>query len=456
MTSSGLLKSTPFRVALILGATFFVAVLVAGLAAFELIGRELESRMDQTIVDTFRVIAVSDGDSDQADLIDSVASHSRSTLNHDQIYGLVSETGALLAGDVRDVPKTDGWTTRTGQELGLADNPSEQFRVFVGQAGLNRLLVGSSFAETREVGRLALLMLACAGLVTFVIVVGAGTVLAARAQRRIDVIAATMTSVGQGELGARIPSGGRNDDIDQLTRQVNAALDRLSALVESMRQVSVNIAHDLKTPLNRLAISVESATLASDRGEKVSDQLGQVEAEIQRINSTFDALLRIAQIEAGTRRARFVRVRVGDILDRIADAYSDVADEEHRTLVVRHPDALPDIDGDQELLIQLSANLIENSIRHCPPGTLIEVTGEVQNRQVVLNFADNGPGIPSDEHDKVFQRLYRLEKSRTTPGSGLGLSLVRAIADLHGASIVVRDRAPGLVVRVAFPAVGIV
>ncbi|MBN9306003.1 MAG: hypothetical protein BGO82_00770 [Devosia sp. 67-54] len=456
MTSLGLLKSTPFRVALILGATFFVAMLIAGFAAFELIGRELESRMDQTIGDTFRVIAESYGDSDQADLIDSVTSHSRSTLNHDQIYGLISETGARLAGDVQSLPKANGWTTQTGQELGLADAQSERFRVFVGQAGLNRLLVGSSFAETREVGRLALLMLACAGLVTFVIVVGAGTVLATRAQKRIDVIAATMTRIGQGELDARIPPGRRNDDIDQLTRQVNAALDRLSALVEGMRQVSVNIAHDLKTPLNRLAISVESATLASDRGENVSDQLAQVEFEIHRINSTFDALLRIAQIEAGARRARFVRVRMGDILDRIADAYGDVADEEHQTLVVRRPPAMPDIDGDQELLIQLSANLIENSIRHCPPGTLIEVTGEVQNRQVILTFADNGPGIPPDEYDKVFQRLYRLEKSRTTPGSGLGLSLVRAIADLHGASIVVSDRAPGLVVTVAFPTVGIV
>jgi signal transduction histidine kinase len=456
MISSGLLKSTPFRVALILGATFFVAMLIAGVAAFELISRELESRMDQTIGDTFRVITESDGDSDQADLIDSVTSHSRSTLNHDQIYGLISDTSAPLAGDVRTFPSTNGWTVRTGQELGLADDPSENFRVFVGPAGLNRLLVGSSFAETREVGRLALIMLICAGVLTFLIVVGVGAALATRAQQRIDGIAATMARVGQGELGARIPPGRRNDDIDHLTRQVNAALDRLSALVEGMRQVSVNIAHDLKTPLNRLAISVESATFASDRGEKVSDQLAQVEFEIHRINSTFDALLRIAQIEAGARRARFVRIRMGDILDRIADAYGDVADEEHRTLLVRHPDVMPDIEGDQELLIQLSANLIENSIRHCPPGTLIEVTGTVQNSQVILKFADNGPGIPLEEHDKVFQRLYRLEKSRTTPGSGLGLSLVRAIADLHGASIVVGDRAPGLIVTVAFPVAGVV
>jgi signal transduction histidine kinase len=455
MISSGLLKSTPFRVALILGATFFVAMLIAGVAAFELVGHELESRMDQTIGDTFRVIAEAYGDSDQADLIDSVTSHSRSTLNHDQIYGLVSETGASLAGDVGTFPSVNGWAVRTGQELGLADDQSEQFRVFVGPAGLNRLLVGSSFAETRDIGRLALIMLICAGVVTFLIVVGVGAALAARAQRRIDGIAATMARVGQGELDARIPPGRRNDDIDQLTRQVNAALDRLSALVESMRQVSVNIAHDLKTPLNRLAIGVESATLASDRGEKVSDQLAQVEFEIQRINSTFDALLRIAQIEAGARRARFVRVRVGDILDRIADAYSDVADEEHQTLVVRHADALPDIDGDQELLTQLSANLIENSIRHCPPGTLIEVTGEAASKQVVLTFADNGPGIPPEERDKVFQRLYRLEKSRTTPGSGLGLSLVKAIADLHGAAIAVSDRAPGLVITVTFPIAGI-
>lgn len=449
--NSGLLRSTPFRVALILGVTFVFAFLLAGFAAFELIGRELEQRMDQTISDTFRVISEAYGDSDQTDLIDSVASHSRSTLKHEQIYGLTSETGEVLAGDVRRFPRQNGWTTVTGNQLGLAGDQEQLFRIYVGPAGLNRLLVGASFTETREVGWLSLIMLATASVATFVVVVIVGTFIAVRAQRRIDRIAATMSRVGQGELEARIVLGRRGDDIDQLARQVNAALDRLSGLVEGMRQVSVNIAHDLKTPLNRLAISVEAATVASERGQNVADQLLDVETEIQRINSTFEALLRIAQIEAGARKARFVRVDIGHILDRMADVYADVADEQRQELIVRHPENLPDVHGDRELLMQLCANLIENSIRHCPAQTKIEVTAIVRSQVLLVSFEDDGPGIPSDEHEKVFQRLYRVEKSRSTPGSGLGLSMVKAIAELHGATISLRDRNPGVCIEVAFP-----
>jgi signal transduction histidine kinase len=453
--TSGLFRSTPFRVAIILGVTFVAAFLISGFAAYQLIGRELERRMDQTVSDTFRVIGEAYGDDDQVDLIDSVNSHSRSTLNREQIYGLLSSTGTALAGDVKSFPATDGWSTLTGAQLGLPDDREEQFRVYVGPAGLNRLLVGSSFTETREVAQLSIAMLAIASLVTFLIVVIVGSLIATRAQRRIDGIAHVMTRVGQGELQARIDVGRRGDDIDHLARQVNAALDRLAALVEGMREVSVNIAHDLKTPLNRLAISVEAAIAASDRGGNVGDQLLQVETEIQRINSTFDALLRIAQIEAGARRARFVRVGIAEILDRMADVYGDVADEEGQSLAVRHPETLPQINGDRDLLMQLCANLIENSIRHCPPGTAIEVAAEATPASLVITFRDDGPGIPVEEHEKVFQRLHRLEKSRTTPGSGLGLSLVKAIADLHGAKIALRgDGHPGLCIEVSFPIAG--
>lgn len=446
----GLLRSTPFRVALILGATFVAAFLLAGFAAFEIIGHELEQRMDQSILDTFRVIAETYGDSDQTDLIDSVASHARSTLKHEQVYGLLSPTAQVLAGDIVQFPSA-GWSNLSGNQLGIADAPDEMFRVFVGPAGLNRLLVGSSFVETREVARLSLVMLTSAGFMTFLLVVLVGIVLATRAQRRIDGIGSTMSRIGQGELSARIRLRGRNDDIDQLAGQVNAALERLSALVEGMRQVSVNIAHDLKTPLNRLAISVEAAIAASDRGQNVGEQLLQVETEIQRINSTFDALLRIAQIEAGARRARFVRLGVGEILDRMGDVYADVADEQKQSLTVTHPEVLPEIFGDRELLTQLCANLIENSIRHCPAGTSIEVTASSHGGKVFVVFSDDGPGIPRDEHEKVFQRLYRVEKSRTTPGSGLGLSMVKAIVELHGAIIRLQNRDPGLVFEVAFP-----
>jgi signal transduction histidine kinase len=446
-----LLQSTPFRVALLLGAAFVAAFIVAGLVAFGLIEHELDQRTDQRLIDAFKVIAQAYGEQDQADLIDSVRAHASSAVGHEQLYGLADQSGRILAGNITALPPIDGWTTTPSSSVGLDAVAHENYRIYIGVIGTDRILVGSSFAETREIAAMTLGTLALAGVAIIVIVVVIGGALAVRAQRRIDSIASIMSQVGQGELHSRIPVGRRADDIDHLARQVNAALDRLSALVEGMRQVSVNIAHDLKTPLNRLAITVETALNAEERGEPVATQLTQAQVEIQQVNSTFDALLRIAQIEAGTRRARFVPLQLSEILDRIVDAYADVADEQGQSLEVRHDATLPNIEGDRELLTQLCANLVENSIRHCPAGTAIIASAASANDRLTVSFADNGPGIPSEEHEKVFQRLYRVEKSRTTSGNGLGLSLVKAIADLHGATIAIGNLDPGLFIRIEFP-----
>jgi len=448
---SGILRSTPFRVALILGTTFLVGLILAGIVAFELVEHELDRRMDRSITDTFNVISQSYGDTDQADLVDSVQSHTRATLNHDQVYALADADGQIVSGNVGAMPAGTGWIDLPASALVISAPDDPEYRIFVGSVGGNRLLVGSSFNETHEIARLTLTTLGWSSIAVLLIVVAIGGLMARRAQRRIDGIAQTMARVGHGELDARITLGARADDIDMLAHQVNAALERLGALVEGMRQVSVNIAHDLKTPLNRLAITVESALGAESKGQPVAPHLAQAELEIQQINSTFDALLRIAQIEAGARRARFVPVQLATVLDKIADVYADVADERGQQLVVTHPEPLPEIEGDRELLTQLCANVVENSIRHCPPGTRIDVVGRLTGDRVTVTFSDDGPGIPPEEHDKIFQRLYRLDKSRTTPGNGLGLSLVKAVADLHGARIELAQRDPGLSLAMSFP-----
>ncbi|TIN14518.1 MAG: HAMP domain-containing histidine kinase, partial [Mesorhizobium sp.] len=243
-------------------------------------------------------------------------------------------------------------------------------------------------------------------------------------------------------------------DIDAVSIQVNAALDRLSGLVDGMREVSANIAHDLKTPLNRLQMILEQAADKTASGETVSAELADARSESRQINDTFDALLRIAQIEAGARRARFVDLDVGSVVDTIGEVYADVAEDDGKSLST---DLVPEtkryVHGDRDLLMQMLANLVENALRHCPPRTAIELSVTTQGDRVLVHVRDDGPGIPAGEREKVFQRLYRLDSSRTTPGSGLGLSLVKAVADLHGASITLEDNHPGLAVIVDFPAV---
>lgn len=449
---SEILRSTPFRLTVILGASFFVALAVASLIAFGLIERELNQRMDRSITDTFKVISQSFGDSDLTDLTDAVRSHASATLDHDRIYALIDAGGAVLAGNVTRAPNATGWMTLSATELGLvAKNDEGQYRVFLGEVGGTHLLIGTSFAETTDIARLTLTSVGWASAAILVLVLATGAIVAIRAQRRIDGIAETMSRIGHGELAARIPVGVRGDDIDMLARQVNVALDRLASLVEGMRQVSVNIAHDLKTPLNRLAITVEAAIEVELTGVSVAPLLEQAEVEIQQINSTFDALLRIAQIEAGARRARFVPVQLADVLDKIADVYSDVAEESEQSLSVSHDGDLPPIEGDSDLLIQLCANLVENSIRYSPAETQIQIRAMRSGDGILVTFDDDGPGIPIDERSKVFQRLYRIEQSRTRPGNGLGLSLVKAVAELHGAHIELSDNAPGLRVSIWFP-----
>jgi signal transduction histidine kinase len=444
-----LFRSTPFRITVILGTAFFFAVLLAGLIAYSLIENELAQRMDQTITDTFKVIGQDFGDSDQADLVETVQSHAAATLSHDKVYGLADTSGKLLAGNVTVMPAGEGWLSVGSNMLGVTGDDA-RYRLFVGTIGSNRLLVGQSFVENTEIARLTLTSIAWASVAILLLVIATGTIVAVRAQRRIDGIGVTMAAVGQGELKARIPVSGRSDDIDRLASQVNAALDRLEALVAGMREVSINIAHDLKTPLNRLAIMLEAAEREADGGS-VGSALTQAQVELQRISATFDALLRIAQIETGARRARFVPTDLGAVLDRIANAYVDVAEERGQSLAVQKPVEVPRIDGDAELLTQLCANLVENAMRHTRSGTHIRLGAASAGDRLLLTCADNGPGIVEEERSKVFQRLYRIDKSRSTPGSGLGLSLVKAIADLHGAEVTLGDNAPGLVVTLSFP-----
>jgi signal transduction histidine kinase len=423
---------------------------IAGFAAFGLIRQELSARMDQTVADTYTVISETYGENDLVDLTDAVLSHARATIRQERIYGLTDTAGSIIAGNVASVPLSDGWATVPAATLGLPDATNE-YRILVGDVDGYRLLVGLSYAETNAIGRLTFVSLAWAGGLLFALILIAGIVVALRGQRRLDSIAATMHQVSRGELAARIATTGRSDDIDVLVNEVNTALDRLSSLVDGMRQVSVDIAHDLKTPLNRLAITVESAIEADEAGKPVAGLLGQAQEEGTQINATFDALLRIAQIEAGARRARFTSVAPDSILESIADAYGEVAVEHGQTLQLTQSAGLPPINGDRDLLVQMLANLVENAIRHCPPGANIALDGRLVGDHVEFTVTDNGPGLPADERDKVFSRLYRVEKSRSTPGSGLGLSLVKAIADLHGATVSLCDNAPGLVVTVVFP-----
>ncbi|RUU87713.1 HAMP domain-containing histidine kinase [Mesorhizobium sp. M7A.F.Ca.MR.176.00.0.0] len=449
-TWSRLLRSTPFRLALTFAFLFVLAFVLSGAIVYQMMSADLAERLDDTIKETYAVVAATYAENDLKELVETVGSHSLRSPRKEQLFSLTDATGNRLAGNFTAAGLPDGFSMFDTEMPGVP--PGAEYRAYSGPVGGNTLTVAFSLSETEELERIVLMSFGWGTLIITGLAVAGGALLASRVQRRLDGIAATMVDVSHGRLDTRIPLTGKGDDIDIVSSQVNAALDRLSALVEGMKQVSANIAHDLKTPLNRLQMILDTASEKNLSGQKVARELAEAHAESLQINETFDALLRIAQIEAGARRARFTDVDLGEVLQTIAEIYADVAEDDGKSLSLAQPPETTDrIHGDRELLTQMFANLVENALRHCPSGTTIKLSAARQGERVVAGVADNGPGIPADEHEKVFQRLYRLDHSRSTPGSGLGLSLVRAIADLHGASITLEDCRPGLEVAVSFP-----
>jgi signal transduction histidine kinase len=265
--------------------------------------------------------------------------------------------------------------------------------------------------------------------------------------RRIETVSRTSREIVGGELQRRIPERGTGDEFDHLAASLNAMLDRIQTLMEGLRQVSNDIAHDLRTPLTRLRQRLELATRVGSRQSDSHDVIESAIRDVDSILETFAALLRIAQIESGTRRAGFSRVDLAEVLRTVIEIYQSALDEGGLILDVKIEPALA-VNGDRELLTQLFANLLDNALRHCPPNARVALTAERQGDRITVAVADNGPGIPAEFREKVLHRFFRLERSRSTPGSGLGLSLAYAIASLHDSKLVLSDRHPGLCIAV--------
>ncbi len=266
--------------------------------------------------------------------------------------------------------------------------------------------------------------------------------------RRIDAIARTCQSIISGRFNDRIPLRGSGDELDRLAVAINNMLDRISTLLDNLQQVSSDVAHDLRTPLthlrNRLEEARRKAVTTDDYAALVTDAI----EDTDHLLIIFAALLRISQIESGTRLAAFTALSLTELLERIYEMYRPVAEDAHQMLLHDIQKGVR-IRGDGELLTQMFSNLIENAIRHTPPGTRIMIRLGVSGSTVSAAVEDNGPGIPPAERDKVFRRFYRLTGSRTTPGNGLGLALVAAIANLHAAKIELADNHPGVCIRLS-------
>jgi signal transduction histidine kinase len=268
--------------------------------------------------------------------------------------------------------------------------------------------------------------------------------------KRIGAANAAIERIMSGRTEQRLPMIGLAPELDDLARNLNRMLDRIDGLMEGLRQVSTDVAHDLRTPLTRLRQMLEAAREAHGRDEiEAGIEIALVQAD--HLLATFRAILRLAQIEGGGRRTPFAPVDMSALLTTLIETYEPVAiDADHRLTATLDGQAL--VKGDAELLAQLFANLIENAILHTPAGTQVSIAVTQSQGDVVVSVTDDGPGVPESERDRITRRFYQVDPSRGSGSAGLGLSIASAIVSLHGARLTIGDAGPGLDVRVAFQA----
>lgn len=450
------LTSSTFKLALIAIAAFGLIVSAMFTYVYLSTASYVRSRSDRTIAAEYSSLLDAYARTGRDGAIDLIRRRTADKSFADNVYVLVDPSSTVLAGNLDKWPSmvtaASGWTefrakapqsNATGQPLVRA--------VIETLPGGDRLLIGKDISDvdsfTAEIRAaviaLGILLLVLAGLASFLVT--------RRTVGRIESINATSRAIMLSGLDKRIPLRGTNDEWDRVAENLNHMLDRIETLMAEVRQVSDNVAHDLRTPLTRMRGRLEKAYHAGRDGEQDQALIGDTIADLDSVLRMFASITRISEIETQARKGGFRAVNLVGIASEVVELY-DAAAEQDDTRLTLAGDGEVLVTGDRDLLFDAIANLVDNAIKHGRAGGRVVVTCEDTGDSAFVSVADDGPGIPVDQREHVFKRFYRLEQSRYAPGNGLGLSLVAAVARLHGARIEMRDNAPGLLFRLCFAA----
>ncbi len=381
------------------------------------------------------------------------------------LYLVTTPTGEGLAGNVGSlepgVLDHPGWLETSYRRIEAPDGVEHRALVQVVELpGGFRLLVGRDLEERERIYAI----ISNAGRWSFALVVvlglAGGFFVSRRVLKRIDAMTDTANTIMAGDLGGRLPIAGTGDELDRLADNVNAMLERIEALMRGLKEVTDNIAHDLKTPLTRMRNRCEQA-LRGERGQDYRAALEATIAESDDLIRTFDALLMIARAESGQARGNMAEFDAAQIARDVGELYEPLAEQKGLALMIEAP-AAATVRGNRELVSQALANLVDNAIKYAGPdvskinGAAAEilVRAGAEGERITLSVADRGPGIPEADRGRAVERFVRLEQSRSEPGSGLGLSLASAVARLHGGELRLEDNRPGLRSVIALPRAG--
>nr|MEC9417899.1 HAMP domain-containing sensor histidine kinase [Pseudomonadota bacterium] len=449
-------RTTAFKLSLLYIAVFTV---MSGVLLFY-IADNTDNLMSEQVVQsvdselkTLADVYVRGGVRDLVETIDRRSRHPDASL-----YLLVDFAGNALVGNIARLPTTvleeaDGGLrrvryTRLGQDAEDVERQA-MVRTFELRGGF-RLLVGRDLGDQLRFSNLLANALRLWLVVVVVMAAITWLFVSRRVMKRIDEISATSRTIMQGELSGRLPVAGNDDEFDRLAINLNTMLDRIELLMQSMKDVTDNIAHDLKTPLTRLQTRIENALREAKGEEGYRSALEATLEESDQLLRIFNALLRIARVESMAPASVMEPTDLNKLVAEVAELYEPLVEDEGGKLEADLPEGLK-ADCNRDLISQVLVNLIENALKYGRPETgdlLIRLGGRAEDGRIVLSVTDNGPGIPEKDQDRVKERFVRLEESRSEPGTGLGLSLVKAVARLHGGDLRFMNEDPGLSARI--------
>lgn len=448
-----LVRTHAFRLAALYFLVFAASVLGVLLFVYWKSANFIERQTEATLDAEITGLAEQYAQRGLSGLVQIVAARSAGDRGDAMVYLVTDPGGRPLAGNIAawpaDAPTHSTWLSfalerRVGARL---ESHPALGRLFIIPGGY-RLLVGRDISDAAAFRSQIRSTLLWAGLIALGIGVAGGSVMSRNLLHRVEQVNRTSERVMAGNLSDRVPLGGTSDEFDQLAANLNRMLDQIERLMTAMREITDDVAHDLKTPLSRLRTRLER-TLAEPASESSQNEAIRAAIdEADRLLATFNALLSIAELESGAPRDQTERVDLSEVARSAAELYEPVAEERGFTLSIATEPGVT-VRGDRHLLSQAVANLLDNALKYATSGA-IEVRVFARDGSAVLDVADHGPGVPETDRESVFDRFVRLERSRTTPGNGLGLSLVRAIVRRHGGSVTLNDNHPGLRARLEF------
>jgi signal transduction histidine kinase len=453
----GLLRSASGRFALFFTAVFAAAVTAAAVVLWWNTAGALDRQVEAAIRADATALVERRRAGDIPALIAAIEDRLALDVQNEALYFLMAPDGQKLAGNL------SAWPSEAHAELPWLRIPlvrdgamteARLLRVELGNG--HRMLVGRDVAEKLRLRGLLSEGIAWAASASATLAVLGAWLLRRALERRLSPVYRTAAAVGAGDLSPRVPLSERDDEFDKLGKTMNAMLDRIAQLMAGVRGVSDAIAHDLRTPIARARAKLEEAAHSAHDEEALRAAIEQGILDLDGIARIFQAVLRIAEVEAGARRAAFAPTDLVPMLTDMAELYGAAAEAREQRLEVTLPPALPLV-GDRDLLGQAVANLLDNALKFTPEGGTVAVSARAEPGLLEIAVADDGPGMPEADRDRAGERFFRADAARSTPGSGLGLSLVRAVAALHGGQVLLGethpgDAQPGLKVTLRLPA----